>query len=40
MVRLVSDREPVAWVSIQLAGFSREQFGELLEEAWRLRRAP
>ena len=37
--RLVSDREPVAWVGVLLERASEEQFGDLLEEAWRLRAA-
>jgi predicted DNA-binding protein (MmcQ/YjbR family) len=36
-VRLVSDREPFSWISVLLAQFAEEQFGDLLEEAWKLR---
>jgi predicted DNA-binding protein (MmcQ/YjbR family) len=35
--RLVSDREPIAWVSVLLADADADQFADLLEEAWRLR---
>ena len=35
--RLVSDREPIAWVSVLLAAISAEEFSDLLEEAWKLR---
>jgi hypothetical protein len=37
--RLVSDREPYAWVSVLLAEVAEDEFGDLLEEAWR-QRAP
>src|ERR1700687_610228 len=36
-VRLVSDREPIGWVSILLAEFSEDELADLLEEAWKLR---
>src|SRR5712664_2226565 len=36
-VRLVSDREPVAWVSILLDAIAEDEFADLLEEAWKLR---
>ena len=35
--RLVSDREPVGWVSVLLAGADAAELGDLLEEAWQLR---
>jgi predicted DNA-binding protein (MmcQ/YjbR family) len=35
--RLVSDREPISWISILIADFDAEQFADLLEEAWKLR---
>jgi predicted DNA-binding protein (MmcQ/YjbR family) len=35
--RLVSDREPVGWVSALLAEADESEIGDLLEEAWRLR---
>ena len=35
--RLVSDREPVGWVSVLLAEVAEEEFSDLLEEAWKLR---
>jgi predicted DNA-binding protein (MmcQ/YjbR family) len=35
--RLVSDREPIAWLSVLLAKADEDQFADLLEEAWRLR---
>jgi predicted DNA-binding protein (MmcQ/YjbR family) len=37
--RLVSDREPYAWVSVLLDQIADEEFGDLLEQAWRLRSA-
>jgi hypothetical protein len=37
--RLVSDREPYAWVSVLLEEVAEDEFGDLLEEAWR-QRAP
>ncbi len=36
-VRLVSDREPIGWVSIELAAFAANELADLLEEAWKLR---
>ena len=36
-VRLVSDREPIGWVSIELAAFAADELADLLEEAWKLR---
>ena len=33
--RLVSDREPYAWVSLLLAKANADDFSDLLEEAWR-----
>jgi predicted DNA-binding protein (MmcQ/YjbR family) len=36
-VRLVSDREPYAWVSVLLATIAEGEFSDLLEEAWKLR---
>jgi hypothetical protein len=38
--RVVSDREPLAWLSVQLAAIAREEFQDLLEEAWKLRAPP
>jgi hypothetical protein len=35
--RLVSDREPYAYVSVQLDGVAEEEFADLLEAAWKLR---
>ena len=35
--RLVSDREPIGWVSVLLADAEETEFGDLLEEAWKLR---
>jgi hypothetical protein len=35
-VRLVSDREPFAWISAVLAEFSTAEFEDLLEQAWKL----
>ena len=35
--RLVSDREPVTWVSVLLASADATEFTDLLEEAWSLR---
>jgi predicted DNA-binding protein (MmcQ/YjbR family) len=35
--RLVSDREPVAWLSMLLSGADEGEMEDLLEEAWRLR---
>ena len=35
--RLVSDREPVTWVSALLASADEAEFTDLLEEAWSLR---
>jgi len=35
--RLVSDREPVAWVSAPLARADETEISDLLEEAWQLR---
>jgi hypothetical protein len=35
--RLVSDREPVTWVSVLLAGADESEFSDLLDEAWSLR---
>jgi predicted DNA-binding protein (MmcQ/YjbR family) len=34
--RLVSDREPYAWVSVLLDGVAEQEFGDLLEAAWKL----
>jgi hypothetical protein len=36
-VRLVSDREPIGWVSILLEAISEDELADLLEEAWKLR---
>ena len=36
-VRLVSDREPISWISILIADFDAQHFEDLLEEAWKLR---
>jgi hypothetical protein len=33
--RLVSDREPLSWVSVLLARADEEEFEDLLEAAWR-----
>src|SRR5260370_635072 len=38
--RLVSDREPIGWVSVLLEKANAAEFGDLLEEACRLRSAP
>src|ERR1700686_4366383 len=35
--RLVSDREPYAWVSVLLEAISADDLSDLLEEAWKLR---
>jgi hypothetical protein len=35
--RLVSDREPVTWVSVRLASADEAEVTDLLEEAWSLR---
>jgi predicted DNA-binding protein (MmcQ/YjbR family) len=35
--RLVSDREPVGWVSVLLASVDEAVFADLLEAAWRIR---
>ena len=35
--RLVSDREPYAYVSVLLEGVAEEEFADLLETAWQLR---
>jgi len=35
--RLVSDREPYAWVSVALDGVSADALADLIEEAWRAR---
>jgi predicted DNA-binding protein (MmcQ/YjbR family) len=35
--RLVSDREPYAWVSVLLDSVGEDELGDLLEEAWKLR---
>jgi predicted DNA-binding protein (MmcQ/YjbR family) len=37
LFRLVSDREPVGWVSVLLAGADAAEVSDLLEEAWQLR---
>jgi predicted DNA-binding protein (MmcQ/YjbR family) len=37
--RLVSDREPYAWVSALLDEVSEQELGDLLAEAWSLRSA-
>ena len=37
--RLVSDREPYAYVSVLLESVDEEEFADLLEEAWTLRAA-
>jgi hypothetical protein len=37
--RLVSDREPIGWVSVLLSRADEADFADLLEEAWSLRRA-
>lgn len=36
--RLVSDREPIGWVSVLLASADDTELADLLEEAWSLRR--
>jgi hypothetical protein len=36
-VRLVSDREPIAWISIDLSAIAADELADLLEEAWMLR---
>ena len=38
--RLVSDREPIGWVSALLAEVDEEQLADLLEAAWLLRASP
>jgi predicted DNA-binding protein (MmcQ/YjbR family) len=35
--RLVSDREPIGWVSVLLSNMDEAEFGDLLAEAWQLR---
>jgi hypothetical protein len=35
--RLVSDREPYAYISVLLDGVAEEEFADLLEQAWKLR---
>ena len=35
--RLVSDREPIGWVSVLLAQADETELADLLEEAWSLR---
>ena len=35
--RVVSDREPCAWLSVQLERADPTEFQDLLEDAWRLR---
>jgi hypothetical protein len=35
--RLVSDREPIGWVSVLLANAEEAEIADLLEEAWSLR---
>jgi hypothetical protein len=35
--RLVSDREPIGWVSVLLAKIDESEVADLLEEAWSLR---
>jgi predicted DNA-binding protein (MmcQ/YjbR family) len=35
--RLVSDREPIGWVSAPLDKVHEAELGDLLEEAWQLR---
>ena len=35
--RLVSDREPIGWVSVLLANMEESDIADLLEEAWSLR---
>jgi predicted DNA-binding protein (MmcQ/YjbR family) len=35
--RLVSDREPIGWVSVLLADVDESEFADLLQEAWSLR---
>ncbi len=39
-VRLVSDREPIAWVSVLLEAVSEDELPDLLEEPWKLRAPP
>jgi hypothetical protein len=36
-VRVVSDREPIGWVSILLDAIGPDELADLLEEAWKLR---
>src|SRR5215471_150036 len=35
--RVISDREPVTWLAVLLAGVDEAEFDDLLEEAWTLR---
>ncbi len=35
--RLVSDREPYAYVSVLLEAVAEDEFADLIEQAWRLR---
>jgi hypothetical protein len=37
--RLVSDREPIGWVSVDLAKVDEGEIADLLEEAWSLRQS-
>ena len=37
--RLVSDREPAAWVSVLLEAVDADEFEDLVEAAWSLRRS-
>ncbi|MBV9324830.1 MAG: MmcQ/YjbR family DNA-binding protein [Chloroflexi bacterium] len=37
--RLVSDREPIGWVSLDLAEADEGEVADLLEEAWSLRQS-
>ena len=37
--RLVSDREPIGWISVLLADVDESEFADLLHEAWSLRAA-
>jgi hypothetical protein len=37
--RLVSDREPIGWVSVKLATADEVEIADLLEEAWSLRQS-
>ena len=37
--RLVSDREPIGWISALLADVDESEFADLLQEAWSLRAA-